>query len=163
MVASSTYQSQRCPFLWRTNDHISSAHSRNGCAESETKSGRVGSRRFTASTFFQFPHDRLRTDAEHARRVMDAAAIQGQIHNFSPYSRLMDFLPVAKLKGAPASGAAIALGAIGCFSMPANGSRLLADGAQDGKLNHLQSYAALHAQHTIVLFATRSIAPDFRL
>jgi|GEM_PF-6979092 len=79
----------------------------------------------------------------------------------------MDFLPGAKLKDAPASGAAIALGAIGCFSMPANGFRLLADGAQDGaqdgKLNHLQSYAALHAQHTIVFFATRSIAPDFHL
>jgi len=60
----------------------------------------------------------------------------------------MVFLPIVELKGAATGGAAIALGAIGCFSMPVNGFRLLTDEAQNGKLNHPQNYAALHAQHT---------------
>ena len=34
VAASSTHQRQRCGFLLRTNDHLSSAHSRNGAAGS---------------------------------------------------------------------------------------------------------------------------------
>jgi len=60
----------------------------------------------------------------------------------------VDFLPVVELKGAAAGRAAVTLGAIRGLAMPVNGFGLLADGAENGQLNHPQNYDYLRAQHT---------------
>ena len=90
----------------------------------------------------------MRANAQHPRCVADAAAVQGQVRNFSPHPRLMDFLAVLELEGAAAGGTAITLSAIGGFAVSINGFRLLADRAENGELNHRQIYVTLHTQHT---------------
>ena len=64
----------------------------------------------------------------------------------------MNLLPVLKLERAAAGRTAITLGAISGFTMPINGFRVLANGAEDGELNHRQIYVTLHAQHTTLIF-----------
>ena len=52
VLAFSTHHNQRCSFLRRTNDHISSAHRRK---RATAEADRKGARWFTASIFFSSP------------------------------------------------------------------------------------------------------------
>lgn len=93
LAAFSTHHSQRCPFSHRTNDHISSAHSRKAGA-GPASIGRTQAACLTSSIFFQRAHHRLETDTQRPRYITYSTAIQRHVRDASPGARLVGLVVI---------------------------------------------------------------------